>query len=128
MKRNLFEILSLALVLSLFAAGGCSTQQQTVMPQSSSSFNVDTVRAGQFDTGKMWTFDYPPTDYFKQAYNFAASKEWYEKARLGALRLPGCTASSGTSGRRLRATSPAPWPGAGRRAGRAPCPAPIRFD
>ena len=93
MKRNLFEILSLALVLSLFAAGGCSTQQQTVMPQSSSSFNVDTVRAGQFDTGKMWTFDYPPTDYFKQAYNFAASKEWYEKARLGALRLPGCTAS-----------------------------------
>src|SRR5512139_4095563 len=93
MKRTLFKILSLALVLSLFVAGGCSTQQQTVMPQSSSSINVDTVRAGQFDTGRMWTFDWPPTDHFKQTYNFAPSSEWYEKARLGALRLSGCTAS-----------------------------------
>ncbi len=93
MKRTLFKILSLTLVLSLFAAGGCSSQQQMVTPQSSSAVNVDTVKAGQFDTGKMWTFDYPPTDYFKQAYNFSPSTEWYEKARLGALRLSGCTAS-----------------------------------
>ena len=93
MKRTLFKILSLSLILSLFVAGGCSTQQQTVMPQSSTFFNVDTVKAGLFDTGKMWTFDYPPTEYFKQAYNFAPSSDWYENARLGALRLPGCTAS-----------------------------------
>ncbi len=93
MKRTLLKTLSLVLVLSLFVAGGCSTQQQMVSPQASTFFNVDTVKAGQFDTGKMWTFDYPPTEYFKQAYNFAPSADWFEKARLGALRLPNCSAS-----------------------------------
>jgi hypothetical protein len=41
----------------------------------------------------MWTFDYPPTDYLKRAYNFTPDKAWFEKARLSALRLPGCSAS-----------------------------------
>lgn len=41
----------------------------------------------------MWTFDYPPIDYLKKTYNFSPDKAWFEKARLGALRLPGCTAS-----------------------------------
>lgn len=98
MKRTLFTMFSLVLVLSLFVAGGCSTridraEQQTATPQSSTFFNVDTVKAGLFDAGKMWTFDYPPTEYFRQAYNFAPSDDWYQHARLGALRLPGCTAS-----------------------------------
>jgi hypothetical protein len=55
--------------------------------------NVDTVKAGLFDTGRMWTFDYPPIDYFKKTYNFRPDKAWFEKARLSALRLPGCSAS-----------------------------------
>ena len=89
---------ALTLVVALFIAGGCSTQQQAmkqkVMEQPASMlFNVDTVKAGPFDTGKMWTFDYPPVEYFQRTYGFAPSKEWFEKARLGALRLPGCTAS-----------------------------------
>ncbi|NIR45269.1 MAG: hypothetical protein GWN99_01740, partial [Gemmatimonadetes bacterium] len=25
--------------------------------------DLDTVRAGRFDFGKMWTFEYPPSDY-----------------------------------------------------------------
>ncbi|MBF8297147.1 MAG: Dipeptidyl-peptidase 7 [Bacteroidetes bacterium] len=41
----------------------------------------------------MWTFDYPPVDYFKKTYGFTPDKAWFEKARLSALRLPGCTAS-----------------------------------
>ena len=32
-------------------------------------------------------------DYFAKTYNFTPSKEWFEKARLSALRLPNCTAS-----------------------------------
>ena len=77
------------LVVSLVVLAGCSsTQQMQVMQSPSSSFlNLDTVKAGRFDTGKMWTFDFPPVDYFKQAYNFQPGPEWFEKARLAALRL-----------------------------------------
>ena len=28
--------------------------------------NLDTVTAGRFDTGKMWTFEYPPLQYFEE--------------------------------------------------------------
>ena len=54
---------------------------------------MDTVRAGRFDNGKMWTFDHPPIDYFQEAYGFAPDDAWFEKARLGTLRIPGCTSS-----------------------------------
>jgi len=46
-----------------------------------------------FDNGKMWTFEYPPLGYLQDTYGFSADAEWFEKARLGALRIPGCTAS-----------------------------------
>ncbi len=54
---------------------------------------LDTVQAGVFDNGKMWTFEYPPLDYLRETYGFSADAEWFEKAHLGALRIPGCTAS-----------------------------------
>jgi len=54
---------------------------------------LDTVQAGVFDNGKMWTFEYPPLGYLQDTYGFSADAEWFEKARLGALRIPGCTAS-----------------------------------
>ena len=53
----------------------------------------DTVRAGEFDNGKMWTFDAPPTSYLHDTYGFSPGDEWYARARLGALRIPGCSAS-----------------------------------
>ena len=55
--------------------------------------DLDTVRAGQFDYGKMWTFEYPPADYFSDTYGFEASPEWFDRARLSVLRIPGCSAS-----------------------------------
>lgn len=63
------------------------------MPDRSGTNGLDTVKAGLFDTGKMWTFDYPPTDYFAQTYNFTPDAAWFERARLSALRVPGCSAS-----------------------------------
>ncbi len=51
------------------------------------------IRAGTYDNGKMWTFDYPPVEFFQSEYGIEADEEWFERARLGALRLPNCTAS-----------------------------------
>ena len=55
--------------------------------------DLDTVHAGQFDYGKMWTFEYAPSDYFSQTYGFAADEEWFQRARMSVLRVPGCSAS-----------------------------------
>ena len=55
--------------------------------------DLDTVTAGRFDNGKMWTFEYPPLEYFRDTYGFAPDDQWFEHARLGALRLPNCSAS-----------------------------------
>lgn len=56
-------------------------------------FYPDTVKAGRFDTGKMWTFDNPPIDYLKEQYDISFDEAWFEDVRLSALRIPGCTAS-----------------------------------
>ena len=54
---------------------------------------LDTVRAGRFDNGRMWTFEYPPVDYLGETYGIDADSVWFRRARLGALRIPGCSAS-----------------------------------
>jgi len=54
---------------------------------------TDTVQAGAFDNGKMWTFDAPPTAYLEEMYDFSPDDDWYARARLGALRIPNCSAS-----------------------------------
>jgi len=55
---------------------------------------LDTVKAGKFDNGKMWTFDHPPLDYFKEVYNFSPSQEWLDHVRLSALKFANyCSAS-----------------------------------
>lgn len=56
-------------------------------------FSADTVKSQKYDTGKMWTFEFPPFEYLKQVYNFAPDQQWFDNVRLSALRIPGCTAS-----------------------------------
>ena len=55
--------------------------------------NADTIRAGRFDGGKMWTFEYAPGAYFSETYGFDANGAWFERARMAAVRIPGCSAS-----------------------------------
>jgi len=55
--------------------------------------DLDTIRMGRFDFGKMWTFEYAPTEYFSETYGFDANADWFERARLSVLRIPGCSAS-----------------------------------
>ncbi len=45
------------------------------------------------ETGKMWTFDVPPLDYWAKRYDFHPTQAWLDHARLSAARLPGCSAS-----------------------------------
>ncbi|MHC4411166.1 MAG: S46 family peptidase, partial [Planctomycetota bacterium] len=54
---------------------------------------ADTIRAGRFDGGKMWTFEYAPEAYFSETYDFNADGAWFERARMAAVRIPGCSAS-----------------------------------
>jgi len=52
--------------------------------------------AGEYpglETGKMWTFDVPPLEYWARRYNFRPATEWLDHARLSAGRIGGCTAS-----------------------------------
>lgn len=55
--------------------------------------DLDTVQAGRFDQGKMWTFEFPPVEYLEETYGLRPDSAWFAKARLGALRIPGCSAS-----------------------------------
>ncbi len=55
--------------------------------------DYDSVKAQPFDNGKMWTFDYPPSLYFEETYDFKADEEWLKDVRLSALRIPGCSSS-----------------------------------
>ena len=61
---------------------------------SSSWLDLDTVKAGKFDTGKMWTFEYPPVDYFEKEYGFTPDKDWFDHVRMAALKFATyCSAS-----------------------------------
>lgn len=63
------------------------------LPAVSSAQSADGPKPGPFDFGKMWTFEYAPAEYFSTTYGFDASPEWFERARMAALRIPGCSAS-----------------------------------
>jgi len=70
----------LALGCSMAAAG------RTQQPASSTEYPG-------LETGKMWTFDAPPLDYWAKRYDFHPSQAWLDHARLSSVRIPGCTAS-----------------------------------
>lgn len=100
MKRKLFSSsLNFFIVAILIFIAGCSTTSEIQKSNSQqilteSWLKLDTVKAGKFDTGKMWTFDFPPTKYFKQEYNFEPTQQWLNNARLSALRFANyCSAS-----------------------------------
>ena len=72
------------ILISLFMSSSSTAQVST---KDANWMNLDTVKAGKFDTGKMWTFEYPPMDYFSEAYNFKPDESWFEHVRMSALRF-----------------------------------------
>ena len=96
MKKYTFHLTNFIIILSLLAAAGCSPVREIQKSPSviSNGINLDTVRAGAFDTGKMWTFEYAPVDYFSKEYNFTPSQEWFDHVRMSALKFATyCSAS-----------------------------------
>ena len=77
------KMISLSLLLALVF----------VFQSHAQTINQDTVKSQKLDTGKMWTFEFPPFDYMKKTYGFEVTKEWFDDVRLSALRIRGCTAS-----------------------------------
>lgn len=51
------------------------------------------AQSEQFDRGRMWSFERAPQAWFREAYGLEVDDSWLERARLGALRLPGCSGS-----------------------------------
>lgn len=47
-----------------------------------------------FDFGKMWTFENPPVEWFKEAYDFDPGEDWFDDVRKSSLRFATwCSAS-----------------------------------
>jgi len=87
-SRSTIRVLALGLGLALAAPHAASAQGLTAF-----GVELDTVQAGRFDNGRMWTFEYPPVAYLRDAYGFSPDSTWFRHARLGALRIPSCSAS-----------------------------------
>ena len=84
-------MMAMLLITTWLFIQGCSSSSST---SSTSWVNLDTCKAGKFDTGKMWTFDFPPKAYFQETYNFSPSDEWLSQVRQSALRFANyCSAS-----------------------------------
>lgn len=87
-KKNLLKKFTLFAILFILVFNYAYSQNIY------SGINLDTVKAGRFDNGKMWTFDAPPNEYFEKAYNFSPTKEWYDHIRMSSLKFADyCSAS-----------------------------------
>jgi len=88
------------MIFMLLLIAGCSATEKSLAPRFQTDavpyhgIILDTVKAKKFDTGRMWTFDYPPVEYFEGTYGFKPTEQWLEKVRLSALKFgTWCTAS-----------------------------------
>jgi hypothetical protein len=62
--------------------------------QAQDWIDLDTVKAEKFDMGKMWTFEYPPINYFEEEYGFTPDESWFKHVQLAALKFADyCSAS-----------------------------------
>ena len=98
MKLIISMLASLMVVYSFQGCSNTNNASSSSRTPAVSWVKLDTVKAGKFDTGKMWTFDFPPTEFFKQEYGFNASDEWLENVRKSALRFATYCSASFVSG------------------------------
>lgn len=103
MKKTFLKFfINTCIVYTTVALLGCSSGSEIGQSSSAdagfSNLSLDTVQAGKFDTGKMWTFDFPPKKYFKEEYGFETTDEWLDNVRMSALRFATYCSASFVSG------------------------------
>lgn len=82
------------ILLFIAVSSNIALSQNSININTYYGFDPDTVKAQKYDMGKMWTFEYPPINYFEEEYNFSLSPEWLDKVQKAALRYGfGCSAS-----------------------------------
>ncbi|MBR9975233.1 MAG: S46 family peptidase [Bacteroidetes bacterium] len=85
---------SIAIVSTVALLAGCGSSGELSSYDAVKQAKLEQVRAGKFDSGRMWTFEAAPVDYFQETYNFTATQEWLDDVRLSSLRMStGCSAS-----------------------------------
>lgn len=86
----------------LLFLSACATPQQTTTPEPEPVVQeapvsllpeFEPVPSTILDNGRMWTFEYAPVEYFAETYDFDPDEEWFEHARMSAVRIPGCSGS-----------------------------------
>lgn len=85
------------LIILLFIVA-CSTTQISEKNSTFQYFNPDTVQSFKFDTGKMWTLEDAPLEYFEEKYSFKPSEEWMNKIQKSALKFGSWCSASFVSG------------------------------
>jgi hypothetical protein len=88
--RRLLGVAFLLLGVSLLFAAPADAQDRSV-PRFGPLVNPDTVTAGPFDFGRVWSFAQPPLEYFAEKYDVRADERGLRHARLGTVRLPDCS-------------------------------------
>jgi hypothetical protein len=87
------KLIKLIFISAALFINSCTSSNQSIVTFNY-GINLDTVKAQRFDTGKLWTFEYPPLEYFEKTYGFKPSEQWMEKVRKSALRFANyCSAS-----------------------------------
>ncbi|MFZ1731291.1 MAG: S46 family peptidase [Bacteroidota bacterium] len=92
MLRNTLRSIAVMMTVALLAGCGSSGEMSTY--EKAKQAQLEQIHAGKFDSGRMWTFEAAPVDYFKQTYNFNATQDWLDDVRMSSLRMStGCSAS-----------------------------------
>jgi hypothetical protein len=82
----------LLLALGLFSAlAPTAPAQDRSVPRFGPLVAPDTVQAGPFDLGRLWSVAAPPLDAIEDTYDLRANERGLRHLRLGTVRLPNCS-------------------------------------
>jgi len=89
--------LRVALGLTLLVLGGLGAEppsasaQDRSVPRFGPLVAPDTVNAGEYDLGRVWSFADPPLEYLSDTYDVPADTQGLGRLRRRTFRLPGCS-------------------------------------
>ncbi|MFB6247244.1 MAG: S46 family peptidase [Salinibacter sp.] len=81
----------------LLLAGGAllgpdpAPAQDRSVPRFGPLVGPDTVEAGPYDLGRVWSFARPPLDYLAETYDVPADERGLRRVRRSTVRLPDCS-------------------------------------